>query len=72
MTSLGGAPRDPSQRSKIQEFYMINPSDNLSGPSLDWLGSAPVRPTTPKRRVVEAHNSVLLTTTATLLVRKDV
>ena len=56
MTSLGGAQteRRKGPKSGLTEFYMINPSDNLSGPSLDWLGSAPVRPTTPKRRVVEA------------------
>lgn len=56
MTSLGGAQtkRQKGPKSGLTEFYMINPPNDLSGPSLDWLGSAPVRPTTPKRRVVEA------------------
>lgn len=53
MTSLGSAPRDPSHKSGLTEFYMINPqSSDLSGPSLDWLGSAPVRPNRVQTRRV--------------------
>lgn len=57
MTTLGSAPmRDQSEKSKLDEFYLVNGTMNdLSGPSLDWLGSAPVRPNpVQQRRVVQA------------------
>jgi len=57
MTTLGSAPmRDQSEKSKLDEFYLVNGVLNdLSGPSLDWLGSAPVRPNpVQQRRVVQA------------------
>jgi len=56
MTTLGSAVRDPSQRSGLKELYLMNPqTDNLSGPSLDWLGAVPTRPNPPpQRRVASA------------------
>ena len=47
ITSLGSAPKYPPRqkgaKSNLKEFYMMQGPNDLSGPSLDWIGSGPVR-----------------------------
>ena len=47
ITSLGSAPKYPPRqkgaKSNLKEFYMMQGPNDLSGPSLDWIGSVPVR-----------------------------